>query len=193
MRQTDLHFHLLPGLDDGPPAIDQSIDLARLAVAEGTSAVVATPHVRTDFVTDVSELPDLVRWTAGEIAHVGIDLEVHCGAELGHDMVGRLSQSELDTIAQGPPDARWLLVETPFEGLGGGFLAALDELHDRGFGIVLAHPERSAGLLDRHRSALDRELALGVALQVNALSLSGTHGEIAQERAQRLLEEAWSR
>lgn len=189
MTQTDLHFHVLPGLDDGPAVIDQSIDLARLAAAEGTRAVVATPHVRTDFVTDVSELPDLVRWTAGEIARVGVDLEVHCGAELGHDMVGRLSQSELDCIAQGPPDARWLLVETPFDGLGGGFLAALDELRDRGFGIVLAHPERSAGLLDRHRSALDRELALGAALQVNALSLSGVHGEIAQVRAQRLLDE----
>ena len=124
-----------------------------------------------------------------EIRRAGIEVEVECGAELGHDMVGRLSQTELETISLGPQGARWLLVETPFDGLGGSFLAALDELNDRGFGIVLAHPERSAGLLERHRSALERELAFGAQLQVNALSFHGAHGEAAQVRAQRLLAE----
>jgi protein-tyrosine phosphatase len=189
MDQTDIHFHILPGVDDGPPGLPAALELARLAAAEGTETVVATPHVRADYLTDVAELPELVHDLQHEIRRAGIDLIVECGAELGHDMVGRLSQTELDVVALGPPQARWLLVETPFDGLGGSFLGALDELHDRGFGVVLAHPERCAGLLERHRSTLDRELALGVQLQVNALSFHGAHGEAAQVRAHRLLAE----
>jgi hypothetical protein len=45
----------------------------------------------------------------------GLDVEVRPRGELGHDMVGRLSQFELELIAQGPPRSRWLLVETPFD------------------------------------------------------------------------------
>ena len=49
-------------------------------------------------------------------------------------MVGRLGQDDLDLVAQGPPGARWLLVEAPFERIGADFHAATDELRDRGFG-----------------------------------------------------------
>lgn len=185
--QTDLHFHLLPGLDDGPHTLADSLELAELAVTDGTSRVVATPHVRGDFVTDVSELPDLTRSVAEAISRAGLDLAVDCGAELGHDMIGRLSQAELELIAQGPPGGRWLLVETPFAGLGETVTEALDELRDRGFGIVLAHPERSAQIFGRYAPQLAEELAQGTQLQVNALSLLGTHGELARWNALQLV------
>jgi len=184
---TDIHFHLLPGLDDGPRTMEESLELATAAVRDGCSTVVATPHVRSDFVTDVSELPDLVREVQRELYRTGIRLGVCCGAELGHDMVGRLLQQELDTIALGPPDARWLLVETPFEGIDDDFTAATEELRDRGFGVVLAHPERGAGILDGDCVAVKRHLAQGSALQVNASSLTGGHGEKPRIAAERLL------
>jgi tyrosine-protein phosphatase YwqE len=49
---ADIHFHLLPGVDDGPADMDETLELARMASAEGTATVVATPHVRSDYVTD---------------------------------------------------------------------------------------------------------------------------------------------
>ena len=49
MAYADLHFHLLPGVDDGPGDMDASLELARRAVADGIGTVVATPHVRADF------------------------------------------------------------------------------------------------------------------------------------------------
>ena len=52
--RTELHFHLLPGIDDGPRDDREAIELARLAVADGTRRVVATPHVR---LLDLDELP----------------------------------------------------------------------------------------------------------------------------------------
>jgi protein-tyrosine phosphatase len=184
MSYADIHFHLLPGVDDGPSSMDESVALAAAAVADGTSVVVATPHVRTGFLTDVSELPDRVRELQERLAREQVVLAVRRGAELGHDMVGRLSQAELDSVAHGPPGGRWLLVETPFVGLGDEFTAATDELRDRGFAVVVAHPERardSAGATLRH------ELECGSVLQLNAWSLVGRHGPEAYERAHSLL------
>ncbi|MBA2764684.1 MAG: capsular biosynthesis protein [Thermoleophilaceae bacterium] len=187
VSQTDLHFHLLPGLDDGPPSLAASLELAELAAADGTDRIVATPHVRGDFVTDVGELEELTRSVAAEIARAGLSVRVECGAELGHEMGGRLSQAELELVAQGPPGGRWLLVETPFSGLDEGVAEALDELRDRGFGIVLAHPERSAQIFGRCAPVLAEELARGTLLQINALSLLGVHGDLSRWNAIQLV------
>jgi protein-tyrosine phosphatase len=185
--RAEIHFHLLPGLDDGPATLADAVALAHAAALDGTSTIVATPHIRADYVTDVRELPDRVRAVKEALAREAVPVSVLPGGELGHDMVGRLRQDELEAIAQGPPRRRWLLLETPFEGLTHEFSAAADEVRDRGFGIVLAHPERSAGLLTEHRAGLDHELAAGSGLQVNAFSLLGEHGEGARETALRLL------
>jgi protein-tyrosine phosphatase len=174
--RTEIHFHILPGIDDGPKTLEDSLELAALAREDGTATIVATPHVRTDFHTRVDDLPERVRELQSAIDAERIRVSLRVGAELGHDMVGRLDQLELETIAHGPPGARWLLVESPFGGLDAGFAAATDELRDRGFATVLAHPERAPGVLDERAAALRRELAAGSLLQVNASSLLGRHG-----------------
>jgi protein-tyrosine phosphatase len=190
MGHVELHFHLLHGVDDGPSDLASSLELARAALADGTDTVVATPHVRSDLgVTDARELRERVRELRGELTAAGVALEVRCGAELGHEIVGQLGHDELDLLAQGPAGARWLLVETPFEGIGPDFHAATNELRERGFGVVVAHPERSADAeLDGARG-LRRELAAGARAQLNAQSLTGEHGEGAQRAAWELIED----
>lgn len=183
MLRAEIHFHLLAGIDDGPETIEESVALARAAQDDGTERIVATPHVRSDFVTDVSDLPDRVWEVRERLGREGVGVEVSCGAELGHDMVGRLTQRELVTIAVGAPGARWVLVESPFAGLEDDFHAATDELRDRGLGIVLAHPERTAGLLAEGAPALRREIDRGTVLQVNAASLCGDNGPAARVAA----------
>jgi protein-tyrosine phosphatase len=183
LPRVDIHFHLLPGLDDGPATMEESVELAAAAERDWTSTVVATPHVRLDQVTDVSQLPDRVAELEDRLEREGVQLSVCCGAELGHEMVGRLGQHELDTIAVGPPGARWLLLEAPFEGFDDDVHAAADELRQRGFGVVIAHPERAAGAVE----AIQRELRAGSVLQLNAWSLNGDHGEAAQRAAFSLL------
>ena len=186
-RATELHFHALHGLDDGPTTLEESVELIRLAARDGTATVVATPHVRTDFVTDVSDLPDRVRELGQATAAQGIEVELRTGGELGHDMVGRLSQRELDVIANGPPSGRWLLVEAPFHSIDDEFHAATDELRDRGFGVVIAHPERSADAILDGAAGLTRELAAGSLAQVNAQSITGDHGAEARVAALELI------
>ena len=178
--RTDLHFHLLPGLDDGPASVEESVALARLAVEDGTRSIVATPHVRPEWVTRVDDLPDRARALEERLAGEGVPLRVRAGAELGHDMVARLDQDELRSVSVGPPHAPWLLVECPFAGLDHDLHSATHELRERGFGVVLAHPERSLGVIGERREGLEHELRRGSLLQVNALSLAGDYGPAAQ-------------
>jgi protein-tyrosine phosphatase len=188
MYHVDLHFHLLPGVDDGPADLAASLDLAWAALAAGTAAVVATPHVRPDLgPTDAYEIDARVRELRASLAAANLPLEVGCGGELGHEMAFRLDQDELDLLAQGPPGARWLLVEAPFYGIGEDFHAATAELRARGFGVLVAHPERSADAALDASAGLRRELAAGSLAQLNALSLTGGHGEEACASAWTLL------
>lgn len=186
---VELHFHLLPAVDDGPSTMADSLELARLAVEQGTGTVVATPHVRPDFVNDVWELPGRVAELRAALAADGVPLTVLCGGELGYTMVGRLGQPELELLAQGPADARWLLVEAPFEAIGEDFHTATAELRDRGFGVLVGHPERSADAALDDARGLRRELAAGSLAQLNALSLSGEHGFEARRAALSLAEQ----
>ena len=133
-------------------------------------------------MTDPLELPARVDELRAALAAERVPLDLHCGGELGHDLVGMLAQPELEAIAQGPAAGRWLLVETPFEGFTDRFHEATGELRDRGFGVVIAHPERTAGAATDGADALRRELALGSVAQVNAQSLTGRHGHEALPR-----------
>ena len=190
MKSADLHFHLLPGIDDGPADLAESLWLARAAVAEGTQTIVATPHVRFDLgTTDAAEILHRVCELRALLAAFSLPLEIHCGGELGHDVVGSLSQYELELLAQGPPGARWLLMEAPFEGIGVEFHSAAAELRERGFGVLIAHPERSSDATLDGAQGLRHELEAGSLAQLNAQSLTGEHGAAAGEAAWRLIRE----
>ena len=188
MDLVDLHFHLLPGVDDGPADLEESLDLARAALSAGTGSVVATPHVRIDLgITDAREIAYRVHELRSALAAAGIPLTIACGGELGHDMAFLLDRDELDLLAQGPAGARWLLVETPFHGIGEDFHAATATLRALGFGVLVAHPERSADAAIGDTSGLRREPAAGSMAQLNALSLTGRHGQDARRSAWELL------
>jgi protein-tyrosine phosphatase len=186
MSYSEIHFHLLPGVDDGPPSLEHSLELAQLAVADGTRTVVVTPHVHPLHITDPSEIPERVLELDARLRAARIPVEVLAGGELALDMVGRLRQSELEVIAQGPAGRRWLLLEAPFDGLDERYTEGADELRERGFAVVVAHPERArvGGATD---AVIANELSEGSVLQVNAWSLTGRYGDATRAVALRLL------
>ena len=188
MQRAELHFHLLPDVDDGPVDLDEAIELARLAVADGTSLVTVTPHVRDLLAQGIlAEVPARVRDVAAALQAAGVPLEVGAGAELAHDDVPLLADRDLDAIAQGPRGARWVLLEAPlFGGDLDGFLAATDEVRARGFGTLIGHPERCAVLM-QDPGAVAAERRAGARMQVNGSSLTGLHGADARAWGVRLL------
>ncbi len=174
MAGVDLHCHLLPGVDDGPETLDESIAYARAAVAAGTGTIVATPHVEQ---VDVRSLPDRVDEVRAALAEEGIALRVEVGGELKPMSLGELEQDELEIIAHGPPGARWVLYEVPFRGIDDAFLDGARELAARGFGILMAHPERSRGFGEGGLALLSPLSAAGARIATNVGPLTGRESE----------------
>jgi protein-tyrosine phosphatase len=176
MERVELHFHLLPGVDDGPADLAGSLELAREAVADGIGVITCTPHARD---TDVTQIPERTRKLSAELAAAGIELEIRPGVELAWNDLPGLDDALLQTLAQGPADRRWLLLEAPLPGTGSlaDYEAAARELRERGFGVLVGHPERSPALTSAP-GAVDRLLAAGDRLQLNGSSLIGYHGAV---------------
>ncbi len=175
--RTELHFHVLPGVDDGPRDDQEAIELARLAVADGTSRVVATPHVR---LLALEELPMRVAQLRARLREAGVALELCAGGELSPDDVSSLGSRQLELLAQGPADHRWLLLEAPLVPSETTLEAAAGELRARGFGVLIAHPERSAST---PMPPILEQVAAGAILQINASSVTGGHGPDARHGA----------
>ena len=95
------------------------------------------------------------------LAAAGVAVDLRPGAELGHDMVGRLSQPELEPSPRARRTRAGCWWRRPSRRIGDAFHAATDELRDRGFAVLVAHPERSADAALDGCAGLRRELAPG--------------------------------
>ena len=179
--RAELHFHLLPAVDDGPEDMAETVELARMAVADGTGLVCTTPHVRELLRQDALEsVPARVEAVRAALRRAGVPLEVLPGAELAHDDLPWMDDRRLEAIAQGPPGRRWVLIEAPlFDGDAAAFLEGTAEVRARGFGTLIGHPERCRPLI-ADDDAIEAELRAGARLQVNASSLTGAHGDGAR-------------
>lgn len=180
----DLHFHLLPGIDDGPATDDDMLALARAAVTAGTKTVVATPHVSWEYRNTAAGISDVLARTRARLQSEGIQLEVVAGAEIAATLAVELPDDELRSLSLG--GAGWLLIECPHTPTATGFDAALFQLQGRGHRIMLAHPERCAGLR-RDPDLLERLVRSGMGTSITASSLTGRFGSDPQHLAIRML------
>lgn len=183
MSYVDLHLHLLPGVDDGARNLSESLAFSRRLVGEGVREVTVTPHVGAGFAYGPVSIPARVAVLQEAIDAEGIGLRVHAGGEIRPAGASRLSDAELEVIAHGPQGSRWVLCEVPFAGIDEHFLGVCRNLRGRGYAVLIAHPERAAGLMDGGLRRLAPEMQLGALLQVNVCSLRGDHGEVVQDAA----------
>lgn len=187
LEVIDLHHHLLPGVDDGPATLDESLALARAAVASGTTTVVATPHVSWEHSHNTA-----ARIAAGVTAleraleAERIPLRVLAGGEVAATRAVELPDEELHALHLG--GGPYLLVECPFTPTATGFAAMLETLSARGHAILLAHPERSPAFQREPRLVGDL-VARGVLTQVTASALTGRFGRTARDVAHMLVRE----
>jgi protein-tyrosine phosphatase len=78
----DLHSHVLPGLDDGPDTLDESLDFVRATAAQSTTVLAATPHLREDYPDiEVETLPETCEELNKRIP-AKLDFEVVSGGEV---------------------------------------------------------------------------------------------------------------
>jgi protein-tyrosine phosphatase len=184
----DIHCHVLPGIDDGPRTLDESMELMRAAVAAGTSTIVATPHVSPQYPNDSGTIARLAQEVNLRAREDGIGLRVLTGAEIAMTRAADLAPEELNAMALA--GAGWLLIECPFSPVATGLQALVGTLQDQGYRIVLAHPERCPAF---HRDPdILRSLSRSGALSsITAGSLVGRFGSTVHRfRRPRLRPEA---
>lgn len=187
LEVIDLHHHLLPGIDDGPPTLDDALALARAAVAAGTTTVVATPHVSRDYPANTAaSIAEHVAVLQDALAGASIPLRVLPGAEVAVTHAVNVSDEELSALRLGT--GPYLLVECPLTATGAGFELLLESLLDRGHRIVLAHPERCRAF-QRDSELLARLVARGALAQITASSLTGHFGRTVRDVAHGLVRE----
>jgi protein-tyrosine phosphatase len=182
----DLHSHILPGLDDGPPTLEGSLELARAAVDAGTRTILATPHINHDARIDAARVADGLEVLRPALAEAEIPLEVLPGGEIAIWRLTDLDDDALRSLALG--GGPYLLIESPFSPVVGPFEPLVLELMARGFGVLLAHPERCPAF-QRDGMRLQRLVEHGVLVQVTAGSMTGAFGSTVRRFTTAMLRE----
>ena len=180
----DLHAHILPGLDDGPPDLEGSLALARAAVAAGTTTIVATPHIDMAFGLHAADRDAPLATLREGLQREGIPLKVEPGAEIEIGRYLDLGADELETLTMG--GGPYLMLEPPLSVAGGAFDKFLESLLGRGVRVLIAHPERCPAFQSRPER-LAELVAAGALGQVTAGSLAGRFGGRVREVALRML------
>ncbi len=182
----DLHAHLLPGLDDGPKNIDESISLALCYTQVGIKKVVTTPHYipGTAWSGSKAKVLDKVVTLQEELDRRKIELQIIPGMEIAFHakLPNRLQDNLLLTLG----GSSHYLLEPSFHDSPDTLIPTVIDLVKDGYKFILAHPERIKAFQENPEPVL-RLIHLGVKTQVNTGSLLGKFGRASKKMAKYLL------
>ncbi len=182
---TDIHSHLVPGIDDGAENMQESISLIRQMKDLGYKKLIITPHVRyNSFDNDTSTFDERLNDLKENLQLNNIDIELEVGAEhtIDEGFEGHLKNNELKSFGK----KKYLLIEFSFVLPPYNLKDLVFQLQSKGYNLILAHPERYlylSGNLDVVRYLTDA----GVLLQMNANSLVDFYGKPVRKFAEFLI------
>ncbi|MXV51879.1 capsular biosynthesis protein [Pedobacter sp. HMF7647] len=183
--KADLHSHLLPNLDDGAKSLQDSVSLISELAELGFTKLITTPHVMSDYFKNTPEkiLPalDIVR---EELSRLNMPMQIEAAAEYYMDEVF-VSKLETETLLTLP--GNYLLFELSFVNYPSNLYDVIDQILQKGYRPVLAHPERYpyfAGEMENYSQLKDA----GCYLQINTISLTGYYGKASQTIAEKLID-----
>jgi protein-tyrosine phosphatase len=182
-QMVDVHCHILPGLDDGSDSVDTSLKMAEMAIEDGVTHVIATPHANSEY----DFIPELVQSRRDEIqSYLGDRLTIVTGCDFHlsfENLAALRAAPHRFTLNQGD----YLLVEFANFSIPASMDQTLHQLQLLGLHPIITHPERNPLI----RSQWDRLwgwLRQGCYVQVTAQSITGGFGRRAQQAADLLLE-----
>lgn len=183
--KTDIHSHLIPGIDDGSQSLDDSIAMLYKFKELGYKKVITTPHVMSDHYRNTPEIIlsglEIVR---AELKRINLDIEIEAAAEYFFDetIFEKIRNKELLTF-----NGNHVLVEFSFFSMPQGEENLFFELLTNGYQPVLAHFERYAFLHGSIEKAIEWRNK-GIYIQLNLNSLSGHYGPEVKKQAEKLLQ-----
>lgn len=183
----DIHTHILPGLDDGPKSLQESIALARCYERAGVKRVIATPHFipGTAWAPTKEKVRRSVQTLQEKLNEEGIVLKIESGMEVAYHgkMADRIKAGDLLPLG----NSGYYLVEPAFHGEQGSFLTTVSLLLQQSIKIIIAHPERIIRFQEQPE-LIEKVVKEGALLQINAGSLLGEFGQKSKAMADLLVE-----
>ena len=188
----DLHTHILPCVDDGAFNQEESLQMARMAVRSGVTAMVATPHCNLPddrhglWSTAVTVATETMRII---LQQENIPLQLYCGMEIygTPDTPRRLKEGKLHTLNH----SRYPLIEFPFYDYAEEATDMLEMLLRMGYRPIVAHPERYVYVQELPQ-LLNIWTDMGCLLQLNRGSLLGRFGQRAESLSYGLIERGFA-
>jgi protein-tyrosine phosphatase len=180
----DIHCHILAEVDDGPKSWEISEEMCRMAAADGTEHMVATPHANRRFHYDREYLEralEQLRQRVGKRPR----LSLGCDFRLSAENLKQVMASPERYLIEG---GRYLLAEPDHTDVPPHIDGDLRELLKTGITPVITHPERNT-VLQRTPKRILEWVKLGCVIQVTASALTGGWGETAWHTAQWLLKQ----
>jgi protein-tyrosine phosphatase len=185
----DIHYHLLPGVDDGPATLEQSLDLARSSAADGVTHIIATPHCHQHFRLLRADILPHVAKINEALAKATIPIVVFPGSEI---QLTSVEEYQVDYLAgvycHLGDDPGYTLLEFPW--LDGLYHTGAPDhvrwLRDHGTVPIIAHPERHGYFRDDPNRLRDLVQA-GAWIQITVDSLLGNFGVSSQNAGVHLL------
>jgi tyrosine-protein phosphatase YwqE len=180
---TDIHSHLLPGVDDGMNVYDESVEALRWLKDKGIRRIYLTPHVMSDLQKNTrTYLTEQFNTFTKRLKEERV--EDIPALKLGSEYMLEAAfeahkKDELITYAD-----RQVLVETSYMFPPIDFMRLLVSLMEDGYSPVLAHPERYVYMEENDYMHLKKQ---NISFQLNFLSLTGAYGKYAKEKAEKLL------
>ena len=174
---VDIHCHILPGLDDGPDSFDMSVAMAEMAIADGVTHIIATPHASADhaFIPNRKQRRDELQ----EMFQGRLTFATGCDFHLSFE---NLEEIRFEPNRYTLNQKNYLLVEFADFSIPSSLDHALHELQLAGLNPIVTHPERNP-LIRAQPERLFRWLRQGCYVQITAGSFSGRFGKAAQEMA----------
>ena len=178
---TDMHSHLIPGIDDGATDPDNSIQLINGLMELGYESFIATPHILWDiFKNNNATINPAFERLKGALSDHNIRVPIKFAAEYFLDYhVDELIEDEIPLLTI---KDNWVLVEFSFVSPPLDLKEKLFSLQMSGYQPVIAHPERYT-YFGRTKEKYEELKEAGYFLQVNLLSLTGYYGKFPQEIA----------
>src|SRR5579884_4373967 len=138
---VDIDSHILPGLDDGSPSLEESVAMVRMAAESGTTDIVGTPHANMQYSFE----PALVRQKAAELAAAAPEIRIHTGCDF-HLSIENIQDAILHPRKYTINDTQYLLVEFPDMVTFTTTPQIFEKLRAAGMIPIITHPERNVFL-----------------------------------------------
>lgn len=182
----DIHSHILPGLDDGAASLEEAIQMARLAVLDGITDIIATPHTHNGINQNLlNKVLESVRLLQRVIDSKKIPLKIYPGSEvhIHNELINNIRQNKIATLCNAH---KYVLIELPSFNIPIFTDKLLEQLLQLEYVPIIAHPERNL-VIQENSSVLFNWVKRGIPAQITAGCLLGKWGRSLQRLSRTLI------